>query len=50
MQPKNKIIVNGKLELSAYNGKMSIGCLVDQVSVPEPKPFYKIPENQELPF
>jgi hypothetical protein len=48
LQPKTKIAANGTLELSAYQGNLSLSCRLEQLTERQPMPFY--PTNEKPPF
>jgi hypothetical protein len=48
LQPKAKIEASGKLELSAYQGNISLSCRLEQLTERQTMPFY--PTNEKPPF
>jgi len=50
LEPKMKIHATGKLTVSAYNGRIDLDCLLEEIKPWERQPFTPAKDNEKPPF
>jgi hypothetical protein len=51
LQPKAKVLANGKLDISVYQGRINLSCRLDELTERQGMPFYQDQDgSSKLPF